>query len=657
MLPILSSLDRMSLRRKVQYALAIALFPVIVVLGATLWTVHASRDVNTAITKAVVPELLNLGDVREAGVRLIESLDALALTATILHDEPTKLAGVAARQHVSLAGVQANFTAAYAAFQALPLADSRDTAAARGDIAAAAQGLLAMPDRVEAVLAGMPSVADILKLRRQFKESAFQFRRLVDTALVTERRRLSAGGEDLRATIDRTIAIVLAGLLLSVLAYGLSTRHLGRHIVQPLISLRGAATRLGEGDFSVPLQRRTGDELGALVDAFIDMRTKLEGLTQLQIGIFEAAGEGICVFDKDMRLQAWNKTYADMLEFPPAFLRVGMAFADILRLRADRGEYGAESIETAIAGEMAAARTDNPTPIDHVTRSGRILERRRRPMPDGGWVTLFRDITERRAAEQATLAAKEAAEHANHVKTRFLANMSHELRTPLNAIIGFTEILQQESFGPLGDARYKEYVDDIHDGGRRLLANLTNVMDAVRIEGGEFTLNEDWLDLGEVVSAVADSFKSQIASARQSLDVALPVMPIEIKADERVLRRVLANLISNAVKFTPPDGKIRLSAGHAADGSIDVTVQDDGIGIRRADLQKVMAMFEQADGDLNRRYEGLGLGIPLSKALIELHGGRLSMISEPSHGTSVAIHLPPDRVRGGAVTPLRGAAG
>ena len=355
-------------------------------------------------------------------------------------------------------------------------------------------------------------------------------------------------------------------------------------------------------------------------------------------------GEGIIVFDRDLRLLAWNQRAIELLDLPPAICRIGLSYEDFLRFQAERGEFVAEEPEAAVAKRVARARNAQPYQVGRWRPNGRFIELRRNPMPDGGFVALYSDATERKLAENALRDAKESAEIANRTKSEFLANMSHELRTPLNAIIGFSEIIEHELFGAIGSPRYKEYARDIHDSGTHLLKLINDILDVSKAEAGKVELQETRLQIGEVIDA---SIRLIAPRARES-GIELSVLPRRhlplLLADERRLKQVLLNLLSNAVKFTNAGGRVTLSVDDEGARGLAIRVIDTGIGMASEDIPKALEPFGQVDSKLARKYEGTGLGLPLSKALVELHGGSLRIESELGVGTTVTVIFPASRV-------------
>ncbi|MGE5538990.1 MAG: MHYT domain-containing protein [Gemmatimonas sp.] len=244
--------------------------------------------------------------------------------------------------------------------------------------------------------------------------------------------------------------------------------------------------------------------------------------------------------------------------------------------------------------------------------------------------------------------ALDAAAAASQAKSQFLATMSHELRTPLNAILGFSELLDQEMFGPLGDSRYHEYVRSILASGHHLLGLINDVLDFSKLEAGRFELQEDVIEIGRAVVEAVTMIQPQARKNGVEVVTAIRDALPPVRIDERRMRQVLLNLLSNAVKFTPAAGRVTVAAACDDDGIV-VSVSDTGIGMAEQDIPKALDRFGQIDSSLNRRYDGTGLGLPLSKRLVELHGGTLEIASALGSGTTVTVRLPRERIAG--VTP------
>ncbi|MGE5547594.1 MAG: nitrate- and nitrite sensing domain-containing protein [Solirubrobacterales bacterium] len=266
---------------------------------------------------------------------------------------------------------------------------------------------------------------------------------------------------------------------------------------------------------------------------------------------------------------------------------------------------------------------------------------------DGGrsLLQVFHDITVRKQAEEALRTAREAAEIANRAKSEFLATMSHELRTPLNAIIGFSEIIEGELLGPVGQQQYVEYAKDINDSGRHLLQLINDILDVARIEVGRVELREGEVDAGAVLRAAVKMVRERAEAKSVALSTDIPDDLPLLLGDERRLKQILVNLLGNGVKFTPAGGMVDARVAFRPTGEMEIVVRDTGIGIAAEDIGKIMAPFGQADSSLARRYEGSGLGLPLSRKLMELHGGTLTLASRPGSGTAVTLTFPAERVR------------
>jgi signal transduction histidine kinase len=242
--------------------------------------------------------------------------------------------------------------------------------------------------------------------------------------------------------------------------------------------------------------------------------------------------------------------------------------------------------------------------------------------------------------------ARDAAQAANHTKSEFIANMSHELRTPLNAIIGFSEIIQQQTFGPIENDRYRDYVDDILDSGRHLLGIVTEILDLSKIEAGKMDLHEQECDMAALVDGCITFLRQKADEAGVMVVNDLPVTTPSIVGDERALKQIVINLLSNAIKFTPVGGEIRISLSESASGGMTLMVQDNGIGIAAEDIKKVMDPFGQVENAYTRQHEGTGLGLPLVKAMAEMHHGSFRLESEIDLGTKAIVEFPEDRIIG-----------
>ena len=513
--------------------------------------------------------------------------------------------------------------------------------------------------------------------------------------------------------------------------------------------------------------RGTGTDITAEVEAKA-LATKM---STLMSEVMNHMSEGISVVNADLEIIAYNRRFLELLGFPPDLLKGEATIEKLFRYNAERGEYGPGNIEQLVGDRVALAKRFEPHCIERTRPDGTVLEIRGNPLPGGGFVTTYTDISERKSeeavrkenekryrtiveltsdsvyshrvaadgslelewstgalletlgdstsgaaswediihpddlqvleernarllsgqisvdelrlrtgddetcwvrvygrpqldektrqvvrivgaaeditdrklAEQGLRRAKEAAEFANRSKGEFLATMSHELRTPLNAIIGFSELMERELFGPLGHGNYTEYAKDICESGHHLLNIINDILDVSKAEAGMVELFEEEVSAQDVLDSclrlMAPHAKTQGILLQNEVPSDLPL----IRADRRRLKQIFINLLSNAVKFTPSGGKVTVRSDlHHPDGLL-FQVVDTGIGIARKDLKRMLEPFTQADASLSRKHEGTGLGLPLTRALTEVHGGKFWLESE-NRGTIASFIIPADRI-------------
>ena len=311
----------------------------------------------------------------------------------------------------------------------------------------------------------------------------------------------------------------------------------------------------------------------------------------------------------------------------------------------DRGEYQRRLIRH-LKGETPAFSAE--CRLRHRDGGARWIRISGMALKDkAGWVYRMAgsvgDITERIEFQHQIIDAKERAEIANRVKTEFLANMSHELRTPLNAIIGFSDVMLSGLFGEM-EQRYLEYIENIRDSGSHLLAVINDILDVSRIEAGRMELRPERIQVSELVDAAMRLMRDRAHEANLSLTRRMSKDLPDLMVDSQRIKQVLLNILSNAVKFTPAGGKVVIKVSVNSNGELVIATEDSGIGMSEDDIQTALTPFGQVDSKLARKFDGTGLGLPLTKSFIELHGGQMHIESAPNEGTTVSVHIPPDRL-------------
>ncbi|MGQ3282493.1 MAG: PAS domain-containing sensor histidine kinase [Bosea sp. (in: a-proteobacteria)] len=459
---------------------------------------------------------------------------------------------------------------------------------------------------------------------------------------------------------------------------------------------RGEATHLDQ-EFRVRDSAGQWIWLKARAELVIDRRTQAQHLVGIVVDIseqrrmaertatadarlrdaVEAISEAFVLWDANNRLVLCNAKYQQLHKLPPELAVAGVCHDEIMRssaqpsidqepMRSLRGHDGSSSYEARLS-------------------DGRWLQINGRRTKDGGSVSVGTDITKLKQqeerltqsehqllmhvtdlkasrqkleaqAQQLTdmaeryLEQKAVAESANRAKSEFLANMSHELRTPLNAIIGFSDVMQSNIFGPLGE-KYSDYVRDIHASGEYLLRFINDILNMSRLESGKVSLEKTNLAIGLVVDEAVRAVQDEIDRKGLALTIEGP-RDTHLEADPHALYQILGNLLDNAVKFTPDAGQVAIRI-RPVPGAVNIFVEDSGIGIPKDKIHRIGRPFEQVEGDLTRSYKGSGLGLAIARSLTELHGGSLRLRSAIGAGTIVMVHLPLD---GGAGRVMARAA-
>ncbi|MDP6688403.1 MAG: PAS-domain containing protein [Alphaproteobacteria bacterium] len=373
-------------------------------------------------------------------------------------------------------------------------------------------------------------------------------------------------------------------------------------------------------------------------------RAKTEG--ERIASAMDHLNETMALFDSQDRLVFCNEAFRALNRKIIDLIVPGVTFEEVIRANMRTGYF--DGVVTAAPEEFIQQRLrqfhEPDGPVDMILGDGSWVRINVQLLASGERVLAVSDITGLKRAEADLHAAKEQAEQASRAKSMFLANMSHELRTPLNAISGFSEIIQQELFGPLGDAHYGEYARDIHASGQHLLAIINDILDLSRIEEGQDELEESENTFAEVIQACLPLVRERAVAAKVRIELDIAADLPTVMLDLRRMKQILINLLSNAIKFTEAGGYVRVAASVEPSGDMIIAVSDSGIGMRPEDIPKALEPFGQIDSSLSRSYEGTGLGLSLARQLTEAHGGELQISSEPNIGTTVQIILPSYRV-------------
>ena len=449
-------------------------------------------------------------------------------------------------------------------------------------------------------------------------------------------------------------------------------RQIGNKALAALIGLLSVIGALC-GSFVVLNIRDRNQELRKIVESREQVRAAemtIRKLHRQNEMILNAAGEGIYGLDTQGRTTFVNPAAANMIGWEAGEL-IGKSQHDILHhTKPDGSPYPREECPIYAAFKDGSVRHVTDEVFWRKDGTSFQVEYTSSPMrnEDGtitGAVVVYSDITTRKRAEQELLdskqdlerqsreleemteyliQARDLAEAASRAKSEFLAAMSHELRTPLNAIIGFSEILKDELFGPAGSVKNREYAHDINESGQHLLTLINDILDLSKVESGADELHDEDIEIAEVIGSVEMLVKDRASKGGVELEFENPDELPALRADARKLKQILVNLLSNAIKFTAPGGKVTLRTWCRLDSGMVFQVTDTGIGMATEDIPKALSPFSQVDSDLSRKYEGTGLGLPLTKGLVEMHSGSLDLQSEVDVGTTVTVRFPAERI-------------
>ncbi len=387
--------------------------------------------------------------------------------------------------------------------------------------------------------------------------------------------------------------------------------------------------------------------IGAFALAFMAIGIAMAGAKPLppasqghQESLLASLPFGVACWSAEGRLTACNELYRTRLGHGGDRLRPGASYQT--------------SVKGLVEGGYMRLVSEN--------ESNRLLELHRedgsclmideRPLRDGGFITLITDVTESRRTHDLLVSIREEqrqlarryheeklkAEAASRSKTTFLAHLSHEIRTPLNHIIGFADVMRQETYGPLGEKRYLEYVEGMRESGQQLLNLFASILEFAELESGRKPLSAETFAVDDLLAALSRRFAAQAQRAGLRFMQGAPC-GARLHGDRFALERMAGNIIENAIRFTPAGGKVTVAAYAAADGVV-LEITDTGVGMAAERLAQLSQPFAFGDSALARQHGGAGLGIAIARAIAELSGGRLAIDSRPALGTTVAISLP-----------------
>jgi adenylate cyclase len=518
--------------------------------------------------------------------------------------------------------------------------------------------------------------------------------RLIELNAATEGLRLTIDNSALSDQLSRAIAMMVgrakAGIsmatsqaqavqtfgrytLLSVVALSLFSSgfivwfYVGRNVVARLTKLSNGMRAIVSGRRDIEIPTSGSDEITQMARAVVVFRDNAIALDQLLAEREQAAARlektveertaelrrrgqelrvtldnmahGVVMFDRDMKLVAWNRHFAELLDVPESFLLDNPTHADLVRFFAKRGEYGNADVEAEVQRFSAAAHQQYT--FERTRPDGTVLEIRHNPVPDGGLVIIYTDVTERKRYEEVITAARDQAETMSRAKSSFVANMSHELRTPLNAIIGLTEMMVNNA-PRFGTEKALEPLRRVHRAGNHLLELINQVLDLSKIEAGKLELNPEVVTLPPLVDEVIGTVRPLAEQNKNRLAVECSGELAQISVDPMRLRQILLNLLSNACKFTKEgDVTLRVTLTVAdARKWIEFSVTDTGIGMTEEQIGRLFQEFTQADSSTVRKYGGTGLGLAITRRLCQMMGGDVTVTSAWGKGSVFTVRLP-----------------
>lgn len=384
---------------------------------------------------------------------------------------------------------------------------------------------------------------------------------------------------------------------------------------------------------------------------FQTLQTQIDELTS----ILDTATDGVVIIGQDGKIRSLNQSAAALFGYDGNELS-GKSFAVLFAIESQRA---AIDYIHGLSGDGVASLLNDGREVIGREAQGRFI-----PLfmtigklpASKGYCAVMRDITQWKRAEEELTSARQEAERASTHKTEFLARISHEIRTPLNAIIGFSELMAEEKFGPIGNERYREYLRDIHRSGNHVLALVNDLLDISKIEAGALDLEFEAVALNDALAEAVALMQPQANRERVIIRSSFSAFLPDIVADARSIRQVALNLLSNAIRFTGQGGQVIVSTSYEPDGHVVMRIRDTGIGMNQSELEQALKPFRQVSNHNNQaqlvknpdtkdwRQQGTGLGLPLTKAMVEANRAQFSIESAPEQGTTVEITFPPTRV-------------
>ena len=608
----------------------------------------AFNRLNTAIS-ALTP----LEQIQQEAAVAFEALIRAGSAATPAELDTTRVAAEAAVRHIDdlVSGLDPDVSFALI----VPLSRLRTNAMGSASIMAARQVEL------EAAQEGH-------RLTVENADLSVQLSNAVESLVAASKQNIATATERTQSVRDRgRLGLALAVALSLISSVLIGWLYVGRNVVARLTLLSDGMRALVGGRRDIAIPTGGHDEIAEMahaVEVFRDNAIALDGLlaereqaaAQLEKVVDERTAElhrrgtelrvtldnmahAVVMFDSSLKLTAWNRQFSALLDLPESFLNNKPNFAEFIRYLAERGEYGAVDAESEV--RRLTASVNEQFTFERTRPDGKVLEIRHNPLPGGGTVIIYSDITERKHYEETLTAARDQAEAMSRTKSSFLANMSHELRTPLNAIIGLTEMMISNA-PRFGTEKAAEPLRRVNRAGEHLLDLINQVLDLSKIEAGKLDLNMEAVRISPLIDEVVGTARGLAEQNKNRLIVECPPDIAPLLVDPLRLRQILLNLLSNACKFTK-DGEVSLHVTPvSAEGRnwMDFAVADTGIGMTPEQVSNLFEEFVQADQTTARKYGGTGLGLAITRKLCRMMGGDALVTSELGKGSTFVARLP-----------------